>query len=251
MKNLSLLFFAALISLCACKKDEPNTKRPTTTQGKYLSKTTLWQTNTNTETTASSFEMNTNGDLTSVKTFTENSEELLDLTTFTKDGSGRIAQVTGTYKGQSVAYVFQYDGGNNIIKQTYTSGDSPATITQYTYDDSRRIVKIEEIKAGVNTMTKTYTYQATGNNPTGMELVTEGSQGAAGFRYTFDDKKNPFISLPKVLYYLGVGEFYDDNLLVESETDGTTRTSTYLYNADGYPTSRDDGNGSGVKFYYQ
>jgi YD repeat-containing protein len=251
MKHISLLLLAVLISLNACKKEETDTRRPTTTPGKYLSKVNSWQTNTNTEVTSSSFEMNTDGELTSVKTFAANSEALLNLTSFTKDGSGKITRATGTYKGQPVAYVFEYDGNGNVASQTYTTGDAPAITTQYTYDGSHRIIKIEEMENGVVTTTRTYTYAATGNNPTGMELVTKGTQGAMGYRYTFDDKKNPYLSLPKIIYYLGIGEFYDDNLLVEIETNGTARKSTYQYGADNYPTSRDDGGGSGIKFYYK
>jgi hypothetical protein len=251
MKHVSLLLLAALISLSACKKEATTTRRPSTEQGKYLSKVCNWQTNTNTEVTSSSFEINNSGDLTSVRTFAANAEAMLNMTTFTKDGSGKIVRSTGTYKAQPVTYVFEYDGAGNLVRQKYDVGDSPTITTNYTYDASRRIVKMEEMKGDEVIMTKTYSYNATGNNPTGVELVGEGTHGAIGYRYTFDDKKNPYLLLPKIMYYLGVGEFYDNNLMIETQTNGSAQKSTYQYNTDGYPISRDDGSGTGMKFYYK
>jgi YD repeat-containing protein len=259
MKKLLTVLTAATMLFGACKKKDqpdPNPNPTPSTSGKRLTKVNYWTTSTNAEVTIREIEVNSSGDITAIKTFGTDGSALLTLNTFTKDANGRINLVEGTFKtGDLRKWELKYDANGNVTECTHTN-QGVATTTKYTYDNDNRLTMEEEFKSGTTNLGYriTYTYTGTSKNPATRKseslyispaTVTESS-------FTFDGKKNPHLSLgSNLLYFIGMGEIFTENVSVEVVKGGSTYNNTHQYNSDDYATSRDGGKGNGLKFYYQ
>lgn len=258
MKKILFAACAALL-LVACKKDDAAIETASG-DGKYLKKVNYWTVATNKEVTIRELLLDAGGNLTGVKTYTNNvqggtaGDVIQEYTGIEKDASGRITKISGQDKMQNkpLAYEFTYDAAGNITKAVLKQDGAAYRTRTYTYDSSNRLLTAEEVannNSNLLVSVSTYTYTGTSENPATYKEELKLYNQSTTYTLKFDDKKNPSQAAPKILYPMGLGDFYKSNV-TESTTGTTTTKITVTYNTAGYATSTTNGSGSGLKFVY-
>ncbi|RYE24772.1 MAG: hypothetical protein EOP51_06315 [Sphingobacteriales bacterium] len=179
--------------------------------------------------------------------------------TYTRDKIGRITLAKGFFQDYDVfsgtAFNFEYDSRSNISKVTLERIYNTTVVTTYSYDEYDRIVKEQAdytYYPEKNTL-REYTYATPGTfNPASMkETIGNDSKNAVTYLYSYDSKSSPFATLPKIVYYMGLGQLGVNNVLsVSVKDENNTTTNIYRYGDNQLPFNKQDNRGSEYKYYY-
>lgn len=257
----TLLLVAAAFSACK-KEDKTITPTATNKPVAYLNKTTYFDTTYGMELMQDTISVDAQGNLLFAARLAPGQQFQGFTNIYTKDDFGRITKAEG-YEGSSdvidgheaLVFNFEYDNNGNISKSSCQVVYRSYSVTTYSYDMYNRLVK-EDItytyKPAQNTV-REYTYNSPGTlNPTTLKETTGGNpKTTVEYLYTYDNKPNPYTTLPRILYYMGIGQPGSNNILTTAVRDENNTTSyIYRYTADGLPFNRQSNTSTEYKYYY-
>ncbi len=262
MNRISTLLLLT-IAFAACKKEDKTIAPPAANKPvAYLNKTTYFDTTYRQELMEDTISVDAAGNLLFAARLAPGAQLQAFTNIYTKDAFGRIAKAEG-YKEPgdvidgyaSTVYHFEYDNNGNISKRTYILTDRLNTVSTYSYDTYNRLVKEDVVNKyrPEENMARVYTYTTPGTlNPATMKVTTAGNpQSMVEYLYTYDNKPNPYTTLPAILYYMGIGTLGTNNILTTAVRDENSTTSyIYRYTADGLPFNRQSNKATEYKYYY-
>jgi len=259
LRTIKYFLAFGLLSLCACKKDQPKTNQ-TVAAIKYplLSKLTV---TTSTKTYVEAYTYDTN------HFYKNNPIELRS------EIAGKIVKFfyTTSQWGTSLAETDEYDITSNQLIDVYhfngyaasapTSGPYQMDVS-VTNEGSGTVVRslgftkttlngpVDLITNGPNT---TDAYYDNSNNITGFNSGNWNG-GAESITYTYDSNNNPLSLLATANDYLTFFAYAMPQTFVNNplsiSVGGVSKTYSYQYNQYGYPTSALVSDGSKIKYDY-
>jgi len=253
-KKTGLLLFVLLLTFSACKKESnaPDDDETPAADGTILSKIDYWTVSTDQTQTIRELVLDANKEINEIKTYSTSGTALETYTNIEKNADGKIVKVSGTRTndGAPLTWTFEYGSNGKISKRTQVSGSS-TFLVRYAYDDSKRLLTVENLNNLGTSVTNRTSYTYSGSDTAPVSYKQENFNPATASTMTtltYDDKKNPFQAAHELLYYMGLGEFYTRNVTRQQADNGTSVTYEYTYNASGYAVSKKGSNGSGLKF---
>ena len=271
MNRISTLLLLT-IAFAACKKEDKTIAPPAANKPvAYLNKTTYFDTTYKRELLLDTFVLDNNGELSRAVHITYNSyygnppvlsPDPILLNEFIKDSKGRITEANGYYDIYdytdlyiTVSYQLEYDANGNVSKRSFARNGETTEVTTYAYDNYNRLVKEDVVNKyrPEENIVRAYTYTTPGTlNPATMKVTTAGNPGSTvEYLYTYDNKPNPYTTLPAILYYMGIGTLGTNNILTTAVRDENSTTSyIYRYTADGLPFNRQSNKATEYKYYY-
>lgn len=188
------------------------------------------------------------------------STDNLESTAFTLDAAGNVTKVEIRDHNDYRTYTYTYNNGipvSGTLKTVQKVAGEPDDVLQddvftYTVVNNQVTTIKQEMKIAETELTASLTYNSTGN----LDKVTIDGDEAYVISFTYGTKKTAYPNMTKWVLDLGQTlEFYAKNELLTSFYDfpGTefdfTYTTSYTYDADGYPLTSDDGEVS-LKYEY-
>lgn len=266
----TLLLVAAAFSACK-KEDKTITPTATNKPVAYLNKTTYYDTTYKRELLLDTFVLDNNGELSMAVHITYNSyygtppvpsPDPILLNEFIKDSKGRITEANGYYDIYAysdlyitVSYQLEYGANGNVSQRSFARNGKTEEITTYAYDTYNRLVTEthNHLYDNSKNTVREYTYNSPGTlNPATMKETTGGNpKTTVEYLYTYDNKPNPYTTLPRILYYMGIGQPGENNILTTAVRDENNTTSyIYRYTADDLPFNRQSNISTEYKYYY-
>jgi hypothetical protein len=251
MKRL-LTLLTLTIAFAACKKED-KTITPVAPEktAPYLSRVTYFDTLYKRELQKDSVQLTQEGNLAYVGVY----DKYFELENFVYDKKGNLTEASGQmYSDGWVTLHFEYDGLGNIIERTKESNTYIIEKVSYSYDNYNRIAKEEHTSSWYpqENVTREYSYKDGSMNPVSMtETSHENAQHSVTYLYSYDTRPNPYNTLPKIVYYMGVGELGVNNITSTSVRDANnTITKTYHYGDNNLPFNQQTNVGEEFKYYY-
>ncbi len=243
------IVFGLIISLVvsACGKEDIE-KDLENSDGQILTKVQYVNGSTKVATTIVEVQFDaSNTNISSIKTFRTDETPMVEYTKVERNAAQKINKIEGINKlegNEPITWEFVYDANGNI---TESKKDFKSRITTYyfTYDASNRVSSSMNDDASY-----TYHYDGASKNPATATVFNNYTFQNSTTKYTFDDKKNPYSTMSRILFYMNSGEFYENNLK-EVDNAGFIIKYNYEYNKSGYPTTRRDASGGGLNFIYK
>jgi hypothetical protein len=193
---------------------------------------------------------NLNYDGNKLKSFS--STDNLESTAFTFDAAGNITKVEIRDHNDYKTYTYGYSNGipvNGTLKVVHKVAGEPDGVLQddvynYTVVNNQVTTIKQQMKIAETELTANLTYNSTGN----LDKVTIIGDEAYVVSYTYGTKKPGFPNMTKWVLDLGQTlELFAKNELITAFYDfpgsdfDFSYTTSYTYDADGYPLTSDDG----------
>ncbi|WP_207511296.1 hypothetical protein [Longitalea luteola] len=232
-----------LLVVSSCKKDKDSNGGDNGGNTKLLKKVTKTENGITTI-----YNLNYEGN--KLRSF--NSTDNLESTALTFDAAGNITRIEIRDHNDYSTYMYTYNNGipvSGSLKVVHKVAGEPDDIVQddvftYTVVNNQVTTIKQEMKLAETELTANLTYTNTGN----LDKITIDGDEVYTVSFTYGTKKPGFPTMSK--WVLGLGEtleFYAKNELLTAFYDfpGTdfdfSYTTSYTYDADGYPLTSSDG----------
>lgn len=262
MNRLFTLLLVA-VAFTACKKEEKTiTPTPVDKPISYLNRVTYFSPQLGQELLQDTIALDAQGSLAFAAHVGKNRQHQGFTNIYTKDGFGRIVKAEGYSEPTDVIdgilstiYSFTYNDKGNIDKAVLVQTGITRLISTYTYDEYNRLVseRREAMYPEAAITTREYTYSNPGTlNPASMkETMNDDATTTTEYLYTYDSNPTPYSTLPKILYYMGIGPLSVNNVVnVSVRDENNTTTNIYRYNGEGLPFVKQSNKDTEYKYYY-
>jgi len=223
MKTHTLLLFAILLGLSACKKEEAKKDKTILLHKRsFVQGTASW---------SEELQYDANGKVTGF--IATNSAPTLNYTgTFERNSEGNVSRLTfSDGRGHTI---YEHDARGRLVKSSgYSSTGTLSSYEIHTYFDDRYETTVFN-NSGNATNKLIYYYTADKKNIATRKQYNSSGVQTQEISYTYAEGKNNYVALMQSSPFIAANMIATEVTKTFSPSATSTATASYTYNADGY-----------------